>query len=304
MLSFTSCEDDPTAPYVTTTNVTAITPSTALSGGNVTSDGGAEVSAKGVCWNTSGNPGVTDNKTSDGTGKGSFTSNLTGLIAGTTYYLRAYATNSAGTAYGNEISFRTSQQITDIDGNVYNVVTIGTQDWLVENLKVTHYRNGDPIPNVTLDTEWELLSDGAYCNYDNSLANGTVYGRLYNWYAATDSRNIAPEGWHVPSDDEWDILVTHLGGVYDAGAKLKEIGTSHWKDPNSGATNESGFTALPAGLRNWAGGFEYIIWGCGFWSTDFAGDDATVQLLDYNTTDVYAAQENHRSGRSIRCIRD
>jgi len=196
------------------------------------------------------------------------------------------------------------ETVTDFDGNVYHIVTIGTQDWLVENLKVTHYNNGDPIPNVTGTEEWELLSTGAYCNYDNLESNSITFGRLYNWYAVSDDRNIAPEGWHIPSDAEWNVLITFLGGVYDAGGKLKEVGTAHWKDPNNGATNTSGFTALPAGLRNWAGGFEYIIWGCGFWSTAFENDDATVQLLDYNTTDIYAAQENHRCGRSVRCIRD
>jgi uncharacterized protein (TIGR02145 family) len=289
---------------LTTAAVTAITSTTAVSGGNITSDGGGTVTARGVCWGTSANPTTTNNKTTNESGTGGFTSNITGLNPGTIYYVRAYATNSAGTAYGNEISFTSAEQVIDIDGNIYHVVTIGTQDWLVENLKVTKYRNGDPIPNVTDALAWELLSTGAYCNYDNLQSNGTTYGRLYNWYAVSDDRNIAPAGWHVPDDAEWNVLINHLGGISIAGGKLKEAGLTHWKDPNHGATNISGFTALPAGLRNFGGGFEYIIWGCGFWSTSFENDDATVQMLDYNTEDIFAGQNGFRYGRSVRCIRD
>jgi uncharacterized protein (TIGR02145 family) len=194
--------------------------------------------------------------------------------------------------------------VTDFDGNVYHSVTIGTQVWLVENLKVTHYRNGDAIPNVTGNTQWEASTTGAYCNYDNSVVNGTTYGRLYNWYAVNDSRKICPTGWHVPSDVEWTVLTTYLGGAFDAGAKLKEKGTTHWKLPNAGATNASGFTALPAGHRIFAGGFEYLLWGCGFWGTNLVGNDATVMYLDYNTTDFYHALEGRNYGRSVRCIQD
>jgi uncharacterized protein (TIGR02145 family) len=194
--------------------------------------------------------------------------------------------------------------VTDYDGNVYHTVTIGTQVWLVENLKVTHYRNGESIPVVTGSTQWEASTTGAYCNYDNAANNGTTYGRLYNWYAVNDNRKIAPTGWHVPSDAEWSVLSTFLGGVYTCGSKLKEAGTTHWKFPNADATNTSGFTALPAGLRNYAGGFEYLLWGCGFWSTTRVGNDATVMYLDYNTTDFYKATEGLTYGRSVRCIKD
>jgi uncharacterized protein (TIGR02145 family) len=194
--------------------------------------------------------------------------------------------------------------VTDFDGNIYHTVTIGTQVWLVENLMVTHYRNGDAIPNVTGNTQWEAATTGAYCNYDNSAMNGTTYGRLYNWYAVNDSRKIAPAGWHIPSDAEYTVLSTFLGGVYVAGGKLKEKGTTHWKSPNTDATNVSGFTALPAGLRNFAGGFEYLIWGCGFWGSNLVGNDATVMYLDYNTADFYHAMEGRNYGRSVRLIKD
>ena len=197
------------------------------------------------------------------------------------------------------------ETVVDYDGNIYHVVTIHSQDWLVENLKVTHYRNGDPISPVSGNAQWEDRTTGAYCDYDNLPANGTTYGRLYNWYAVNDSRKIAPTGWHVASDDEWTVLTNYLGGEDIAGGKLKEKGTTHWKSPNSGATNETGFTALPGGGRTFDGTFDYIIWGGQFWtSTSLNVDDAWIRYLDYNTTDVYRWVDGKTYGRSVRCVRD
>lgn len=141
--------------------------------------------------------------------------------------------------------------MTDQDGNMYKTVTIGTQTWMAENLRTSKYQDGTAIPNVIDNTAWIALTTGAYCNYNNTESTDTIatYGRLYNWYAATDSRNIAPVGWHVPTDAEWTTLTTYLGGVTVAGSKMKETGTTHWISPNTGATNESGFTALPSGVR-------------------------------------------------------
>jgi uncharacterized protein (TIGR02145 family) len=141
--------------------------------------------------------------------------------------------------------------MTDQDGNEYKTIVIGTQTWMAENLRTTKYRDGTAIPNITDKTAWEALTTGAYCNYNNTTSADTIatYGRLYNWYAATDSRNIAPAGWHVPTDAEWETLIYYLGGFRVAGGKMKETGTTHWISPNTGATNESGFTALPSGLR-------------------------------------------------------
>ena len=139
--------------------------------------------------------------------------------------------------------------VTDIDGNIYNSVTIGNQVWMAENLKTTKYQNGEAIPNVTDDTEWSNLVTGAYSDYNNDPSNSDTYGRLYNWYAVDDSRNICPSGWHVPNYSEWTTLENYLGGYLVAGGKLKETGTTHWSSPNTGATNETGFTALPAGGR-------------------------------------------------------
>jgi uncharacterized protein (TIGR02145 family) len=165
--------------------------------------------------------------------------------------------------------------LTDQDGNNYKTVTIGSQIWMAENLRTTKYRNGDEIPEITDSTAWINLSTGAYCNYQNTRNIDTIatFGRLYNWYTVNDSRNIAPEGWHVPNYDEWKILENNLGGDSIAGGKLKETGTIHWQSPNKFATNESGFTALPGGCR-WGGQFNIVggtrmisIGKYGFWWT-------------------------------------
>lgn len=169
-------------PEITTTSISIITENSAQSGGNITVDGGATITARGVCWSTSQNPTITNSHTSDNSGPGSFTSSLTGLIQNTTYYVRAYATNSAGTAYGNEISFTTKGPVTDIDGNVYYTVTIGSQVWMAENLKTTKHNDGTAIPLVTDPTQWGNLTTPGYCwNNNDETTYKNTYGALYNW---------------------------------------------------------------------------------------------------------------------------
>jgi len=199
-----------------------------------------------------------------------------------------------------------SQTITDYDGNVYNTVTIGTQIWMKENLKVTHYCNGDPIPNVTNDTAWGKLTTGAYCVYINDTSYGSTYGNLYNWYTMTDDRNIAPTGWHVPTDYEWKILTTYLGSESIAGGKLKESSFTHWLSPNTCATNSTGFTALPGGFRYCYGEFDFI-GGSGFWwsSTKIFQFNAYYQSMSYDSCNI--ERDNFYyigSGLSVRCIKD
>jgi uncharacterized protein (TIGR02145 family) len=196
--------------------------------------------------------------------------------------------------------------VTDIDGNVYQTVTIGTQEWMAANLKVTHYRNGVAIPNVTDNSIWQGLPWGAYCDYNNDVNNVAVYGRLYNWYAAADSRNIAPVGWHVPSDAEWQTLVDFLGGGSVAGGKMKETGTAHWLSPNTGATNESGFSALAAGYR-YFNGFFYGLgsYEAAFWSsTGYLSSYAWYRSLSRSSAQVLRNNDNKTGGYSIRCIKD
>lgn len=192
--------------------------------------------------------------------------------------------------------------ITDIDGNVYTSVEIGTQTWMVENLKVTKYRNGNPIPTLDKDAlTWGDLTTGAYSNfYDNSLTNG----RLYNWYAVNDSRGLAPKGWHIPTEAEWTILFEFLGGENVAGSKLKEKGTTHWCDPNDDATNETGFTALPG---DWRLDIGFGI-GCGdsaFWSADEKDVDQAYNLFLFNGTgEVSRVYNDKYVGWGVRCIKD
>lgn len=199
----------------------------------------------------------------------------------------------------------TPTTVTDLEGNVYHTITIGTQVWMVENLKTTKYRNGESIPNVTDNTAWGNLTTEAYCNYNNDTNNSTIYGRLYNWYAVTDSRNIAPLGWHVPSDAEWTTLTTYLGGESVAGSKLKEINTTHWQSPNTGATNETGFTALPGGTRIVNGVF-YLIGYDGYWwgSTESIISNAWGLNMLYDVSNINRNDYYKRAGLSVRCLRD
>lgn len=190
--------------------------------------------------------------------------------------------------------------VTDIDGNAYQIVTIGTQEWMAENLRVTRYRNGDTIPRVSDAGSWSGLTTGARCEYDNDTANVAVYGRLYNRFAVSDSRNIAPQGWHVPTFDDWQTLADYLGGDDVAGGKMKVTGTSYWITPNTGATNESGFTALPGGSRFPAGGYGNIGIVALWWSAT----GITIRSINNTSAYLFVASVNETGGLSIRCVKD
>ena len=296
-------------PIVTTAAVDEVTANTAVCGGTITSDGNDEITGRGVCWSRSPTPTINNDKTRDGTGSGDFTSSITGLYGNTTYYVRAYAINSASVGYGNDISFTTEEEITepvaDIDGNIYNTVAIGSQVWIAENLKVTHFRNGDPIPDITDDTEWENNTTGAYCNYNNNTTLADIYGRLYKWEAVDDSRNISPVGWHVASANEWRTLVDFLGGEEVAGGKMKQTGSS-WVSPNTGATNESGFSALPGGCRRHDGDYIWIGEIAKFWSSTHSYDDNAYSFTLYSG-DSQISEGNGGTGGfgfSVRCVKD
>ncbi|OFX33335.1 MAG: hypothetical protein A2X08_15045 [Bacteroidetes bacterium GWA2_32_17] len=286
-------------PVLTTNKISDITTNSATCGGNISSDGGNTVISRGVCWNTNTLPTISDNKTTDSSGIGSFPSNITGLSVNTIYYVRAYAANSAGISYGNEFIFKTyTGTVTDIDSNVYNTITIGTQVWMVENLKTTKYRDGTDIPNVTVDTVWNILTTGAYCDYNNTPSNSVTYGRLYNWYAATDAHNICPTGWHIPTDAEWTTLTTYLGGENVAGGKL----STDW---NIIGTNESGFTALPGGHRSINGSFYDKGYDAYWWSSTEEGTgDAWYRLVHYYNSHAGRNNNGKPTGFSVRCVRN
>lgn len=202
-----------------------------------------------------------------------------------------------------------NNSVTDIDGNVYSTVTIGTQTWMAENLKTTRYRNGDQIPNVTSDYQWGNLYSGAYCWYDNNIANKDVYGALYNAYVVKDNRNIAPQGWHVPSKEELMTLINYLGGDSLAGGKMKVKGTAYWDSPNADATNTSGFNALPGGYRQRGTGiFMYKGTNAYFrTSTEEFGsgyDSAWHFMLFSQSAFASPTYAEKTFGFSIRCIKD
>ena len=299
-VDFTTLQSE---PIVETKSVNISTQNSADITCNITNDGGAEVTARGVCWSVSINPTISDSKTSNGTGIGSYTAQISNLQSNSTYNVRAYATNNIGTSYGVTLTINTyGDPITDIEGNTYSTVKIGTQTWMAENLKTTKYRNGDLIgTTTTLDISRESTPKYQWSHRENE-ANVIIYGRLYTWYAATDSRNICPTGWHVSSDVEWTTLIDYLGGERVAGGKLFKNQGSRF---SSEATNSSGFSALPGGNRS-----NYGDWN------NFGENGFWWAISEYNSSDfakcygmsgssyIYGQFASKSGGMSIRCIKD
>jgi len=327
-------------PTVTTATVSEITDTTATCGGNVTADGGGNVMARGVCWSTSQNPTINDSHTTDGNGTGSFTSSLTGLAAGTTYYVRAYATNGAGTVYGEEVSFTTEDAtptatdgdpcpgtptLTDVDGNTYNTVKIGEQCWMKENLRTTKYADNDPIPLGTTTSYTEAFRYNPY----GDPANVATYGYLYNWTAVmhgagSSSSNpshvqgICPAGWHMPSESEWLQLLNYLrskseltcGGSVDRVAKAL-ASTTGWSTSSLSCTvgntpennNLSGFNALPAGAYYGTSGYGTAGSDANFWTTTERSETTSLrQNLNYNNSMFSGAYYGRYYAFSVRCV--
>ncbi len=197
------------------------------------------------------------------------------------------------------------ENVTDIDDNVYKTVQIGNQVWMAENLRVSRYRNGDLIQNIQNNQEWANLKTGACCNYDNNPVYDAKYGKLYNWFAVDDERGLAPEGWHISTDAEWTTLTTFLGGETVAGGKLKETSIGNWSSPNTGATNTSGFTALPGGSRDYDGAFS-LVGSFGYWwsSTENVTDRAWYRYVDSDRSRVGRSYNLEQGGLSVRCVRD
>ncbi|MCK9412029.1 MAG: hypothetical protein M0Q53_06990 [Prolixibacteraceae bacterium] len=312
LLFFFSCKKEvkiavETTVPVLTTNATNITSTNADIEGKVTSNGGSDVTTQGICWGINENPTIAGNKISIGTSSEGFTIKMTGLTPGTTYYVRAYATSSAGTGYGNQKSFQTlSEIITDMDGNIYHSVTIGTQIWMVENLKTTKYRDGTPIPNLTDGNSWGTGSSGAYCWYNNDgSTNKNTYGALYNWYAINIG-NLCPTGWHVPTTVEWTTLTDYLGGLAVAGGKMKQTGTIGWTDPNAGATNETGFTAVGGGVRNTTNGTFAQIGTNGYWwsATESTTTHSWRRGMGSSNAAVSVGENPKNYALSVRCMKD
>jgi len=195
--------------------------------------------------------------------------------------------------------------VEDIDGNVYKTVKIGHQTWMTKNLKTTRFNDGTPIPLVTGGAAWAALSAPAYCWYNNdSVSYKNTYGALYNGYAVMTGK-LCPTDWHVPSDEDWTKLINYLGGESFAGDRLKETGTDYWVSPNTGATNESGYTALPGGLRYYDGIFHDFGFS-GYWwtSTEYSDTRAFFRYMDYEYSNVFSFNNSKNIGFSVRCLRD
>lgn len=197
------------------------------------------------------------------------------------------------------------ETVTDIDGNVYNTVTIGTQVWMQENLKVTKLNDGTPMTLVINDNDWGSNTVPSYSWSGNDANTKNIYGILYNCYCVMTNK-LCPSGWHVPTDTEWTTLTDFLGGVDVAGGKMKEKGTTHWLSPNTDATNESGFTGLPAGYRHGWSTADQVGEYAYFWSSTLreASGENLLRDLGFNRSECLRYDNQYENGLSIRCIKN
>ncbi|TSA23816.1 MAG: hypothetical protein D4R67_12900 [Bacteroidetes bacterium] len=301
-----------TIPVVVTDPLSSVTTTSARGGGLVLDNGGGEILARGICWSVQPSPTVADGNATAGSGMGYFTATLTGLTPDTRYYVRTYATNEVGTGYSDQLILQTMfGTVKDIDGNTYQTVHIGVQEWMAQNLKVTHFNNGVALPNITDYAQWAQLTSGAFAWYGNDYQTyGQYYGALYNWYALTDPRSICPDDWHIPSVEEWDTLFYQLGGALVAGGKLKSALTAlyqhpYWIPPNYLGTNESGFSAFPGGFRSYIEGVFSGLGPSGYW---WSSTPDTLDIkgiwLSTNSANAFTGLFNRNSGASVRCVRD
>jgi uncharacterized protein (TIGR02145 family) len=241
---------------------------------------------------------------------------LGGLISNTTYHYRLRAVNSLGTTLGDDMTFTTKSAVpgnsifnpdltygslNDNDGHTYKTIQLGTRTWMAENLKSTKFNDNTLIPFVPDDVVWSELTTPGYCWYNNDSIS---YGALYNWYSVNTGK-LCPAGWHVPTDEEWTSLTNFLGGDSIAGNKLRETGTLHWQSPNSGSTNESGFTGLAGGYRNTAGSFGNIR-KIGYWwsASAFNTIDAYYRFVSFNYDHVVRSNSSLTGGFSVRCVKN
>lgn len=333
-----SCEkEDPVElPTLSTLSVSEITGTTAKSGGNITDDGGGEINSRGLVWGTSSNPSIEDHSgmTSEGGGAGKFTSTISELLPSTAYYVRAWATNNEGTAYGEEKNFKTDTKystVTDIEDNVYETVIIGNQEWMAENLRVTKYNNNDPIPQVW---GWTDFAYDYYAIYPYNSISGLnseeevleLYGALYSWYTIEDERGLCPTGWSVPTTDEWYKMRRHLihnynyssGHLGDILKSCRQIDSPlggdcdtnehpRWNSDNTHYSADIfGFSALPAGRRLSAGHFSHVGRSGYWWSSSYPynlSGEAFYRSMMYDYGGILAASLTKSMGFSVRCIK-
>ncbi len=306
-------------PIVGTYDISFISQNFSRSGGYIISSGISSITEKGVCWSTNAIPTISTNRTIDGTDTSNFTSYINGLNPNTTYYLRAYATNINGTGYGSTMVFKTLNYVTDADGNKYHSVIIGTQEWMIENLKTSKYNDSSLIPWVVDDNLWSNTYYGARCyNNNDSITYSENYGALYNYFAINTGK-LAPIGWHVSTDNDWTILTNYLinkgyGYMASSNAIAKAIASkSHWTNSTTpGApgndtinNNASEFAAVPGGYRTFTGGYYSVgIWS--YWWAVFPGAQmmSTLRYMGGNEIVVISNSSDMRCGFSVRCVKN
>jgi uncharacterized protein (TIGR02145 family) len=310
-------------PVVSISEAEDITETSALIKAEVVSDNNDfEIRERGICpIINSEYLSFIDLKIPAGQGVGDFEVTLDNLVPESDYEYRAYAITQSDTFFSDYVSFTTLAkalseiefnlditygEITDVDGNTYKTVEIGTQVWMAQNLNTTQYNDGSEIPLVTDEDEWKSTTTGAYCNYNNDESTAGVYGKLYSWHTV-ETGKLCPAGWHVPESNEWETLIAFLGGENVAGGKMKEQGTVHWSESGSDITNESGFTALPGGLRNSNGAFSSINIG-GYWRAATASESQEGFMVTFWTGSWNAGfnigEDPKNAGLSVRCMKD
>lgn len=312
-------------PIISTTPPENVKATSAVAGGTVHESGGSPVSGYGIYLSTKPSARETGDRIPAGEGTGEFTIELENLNPDTKYYYTAYSTNSNGTSSGMEYSFKTWAYVStvrDVDGNSYETRVIGEQKWMTENLAVSRYNNGTGIELVSEgDEQWITSSQGYYGVYNDEGGNESVFGYLYNWYVTENEHNICPEGWRVPSEEDWQELESHLGlddfeiellefRGSDHGGMLKDTGTVNmqtgfWHPPNTMATNETGFTALPAGYRDRKGD-SYLQNYYGNWWSSTTAEEGTAwfRFLSNSSGQIGRHYSSKRNGYSIRCIKE
>ncbi len=295
-----------------TDSVSAITSTSATIVATILTDGGKPVTMRGFCWDINPKPTVDGTtKTENGNGTGFYSGAITDLTPNTVYHVRGYATTANGTSYGPERTFKTKTNlfiagngVSDVNGNLYSTVIINGKEWMKENLRTSLYSTAKPILTGLSTSAWAASTAGAYIVYDNNDDNALSYGNLYNWYAVADPKGLCPTGWKVPSDTDWENLENTLGGAIIAGGKLKAV-SELWSSPNAGATNESGFSALPGGKCNAEAVFDSLgIYGSFWSSTSYETKTAWTRGIGNGSARSYRSLQQKASGHSIRCIKN
>jgi uncharacterized protein (TIGR02145 family) len=300
-------------PVVSTDSTVLITDSSARIRGRIISAGSDTIQLAGMEWKGISEPESAYRRLPSDSSVFHF--DISNLEPGTRYQTRAFASSAAGISYGTVLTFKTDTlpvvvcpaTVTDASGNVYQVIRIGTQCWMKENLRSTKFRSGTDLKSELTPELWASQPVGAYCSYGDNPVNANTYGFLYNQYAVTDGGKICPEGWHVPTDADWATLENYLGGASLAGGKLKSMSTAPsglWAGPNTGASNSSGFDALPAGRRLPGGAFQELGQKTYWWCSGPQGSVKPRSLSASSAASMIISSVNRADGYSIRCVAD